>query len=502
MSVAWHIAKKDVRRMALPVGAWIALMVLPTVGLRLFAPSVTGHASSSLDATATLVAMWSRLIGVVQAVMGYVLVAALVLEDPLVRTSAFWMTRPIARGQLLAAKLMAAALLFLVAPGIALAPVWLASGFGFGDVFSAWASSLKWQAPATLLALTFASIARSFAQVFLYTAGLVAAEFALLWLSAPFFSGVSVPVRWTRDFLGHAGLLPLFALVLVQQFHTRRLPRAWATLAAIFVVGLAIRAAWPWEAGSATWTRTDAPPRMELPADRAADITAEPTWTKFQANALPTLFVSAPWGRDGYYVPVLARLADGRIARGPGGAGQSQAGLRVLGFNQEQTPLRWQIMAPGTIESVGPGSLEVWAVRPHVLGEIPLQIGAKLATGAQRVRIIELVRKEGRLDEVFLEERDRHGELHGDRWQEMTRHIDQYFLVHRATGKARYTHVSDVGPPVAMNGLALRYRRLGVSGGDDWAGAVLVKLRLEGERRFERPLEAREVITESRSHPR
>jgi hypothetical protein len=62
--------------------------------------------------------------------------------------------------------------------------------------------------------------------------------------------------------------------------------------------------------------------------------------------------------------------------------------------------------------------------------------------------------------------------------------------VNRATQKAQRVYISELGS-VEMNSLVLRFRKLGVSGTDDWHDGVLIKLRFECDHRFERPLDVR-----------
>ncbi|HUR60505.1 MAG TPA: hypothetical protein VM029_22470 [Opitutaceae bacterium] len=514
MSLVGHMVRKDARRLAWPLAAWIALMVLPTIVFRFVMPTFAAHGEAGLRELITMMNIWVRLLTVIQLVLGYVLVAALVLEDPLGNSDAFWPTRPIGSGRLLRAKLATAALLFFAVPVLALLPVWLASGFGLREMaLGAWELA-KWQGGATLLALMLASLSRNLAQVMLFTVVVAIADLGSIWfitvadlgavgLSGSSFRGGELPVRIARETVAHGLLVPVFAFVVVQQYLTRRPARGWVTLAVTWVACMAVRAAWPWAVGSgmagvaAGWAN-------ETPADRAVEVVAEPTLTKFRPNSLPTLFVAAPWSGDQHYVPALARLSDGKIAQGAAGPGSVEAGLRALGFSKEQSPLTWQLMMPGSMHAeANPqvnGRLEVWSVRPRVIAEIPLRVGAEMKDGSTRTRIMGMTRNDaGRLDEVFIEEResrtssvesfDRHGSVGA---ANQYRYIDEYFLVNRATGQAQPVSTSKLGK-VEMSSLLIGFTRLFVAGGDSWENGALIKLRFECEHRFERPLDVHGV---------
>lgn len=506
MNLVWHIVRKDTRRLALPLALWIVLIVVPLAAFRFATPSFEGHVGVAIDEIARMASIWVRLLTGIQLVFGYILAAALVLEDRLVDASAFWATRPIARGRLLAAKLVAAVLLFVVLPIVALLPVWLASGFGARDLALAAWHFMCMHGAATLVALTFASISRNLAQVLFWTIALVVAEIAAVVLSASYFRGVPIAVRVARDTLAHVSLVPMFGFVLVQQFLTLRVPRAWVTLALAFVASLAIRATWPSSLGSGI--EVARPAAAELPEDRAVAIVPDPTLIKFSENALPTLFITAPWSRERFYLPAFVRLPSGAVTHGATGPGVGEVGLRLLGFSQREEPLRWQVMASGLNDAQFEGTLMVWVASARVIGEAPLHVGEEFKGGGTRSKIISLVRNEGsRLDQIYLQETEALANTEaawlghpGARDADRLRYLDRYFLVQRGTGKAQAVSSSEVAR-VEMHSLVIRFRRLGVHGDGAWNDAVLIKVRYERERRLERPLDVHGVKTVTRKSP-
>lgn len=448
MNLTWHLARKDLRRFAAPVAVWLALLVGPLVAFRFFVPNLDGHMASSLEASVRIASIWTGVLVAVQGLIGYALAGALVLEDSQRGTTAFWKTRPISRGRLIGAKALAGGVAFIVAPPVALAAVWLTLGFDGREIgVSAWAFTTVHGSLAAV-AFVLALITRHLAQLFLFTLALGVGFFGL-------------------------GIVARPALMRVNRTDEPH-------------VAPVIRAA-------------------ERPEDRAAEIVPEATMTKFSPRSLPTLFVAAPWTGDRGYVPGFARLTDGSLGWGATGPGAVQAGLRTLGFKRETELLRWQIQPMGRLWSPDytdslTGTLEVWAGRMRVVGEMPVRVGSVIVEGAERTRIVGLERGNGNVDTIFIEERDAAATA-ATKWAksnlprrdtEGIRSVDSYYLVNRAAGAAHGLSVAEIRG-LELTLVSARYRRLNVPRSEVWDNAVLIKLRFEIERRFDRPLDVRGV---------
>src|SRR5436309_10044528 len=129
MSHMRHIFIKDLRRLRWSILGWSALvmarMLISTAGADIalggFGPQIgIGELSALLSLTDVLFLA--------------LLISRLVHDEPLVGRDAFWITRPIAPGALMAAKLVFAALFFLFVPLIGGVIVAAAFGTGAGDV--------------------------------------------------------------------------------------------------------------------------------------------------------------------------------------------------------------------------------------------------------------------------------------------------------------------------------------------------------------------------------
>ena len=99
MKLTWHIVAKDLRRLQLPLALWVAVFLAEfAIGVRLLYGSTLSFSTFLVYQETDLV------LSGLKAAIGYLLVPALIFEDVLVDTTAFWPTRPISGARLLAAK--------------------------------------------------------------------------------------------------------------------------------------------------------------------------------------------------------------------------------------------------------------------------------------------------------------------------------------------------------------------------------------------------------------
>jgi hypothetical protein len=403
---------------------------------------------------------------------------------------------------------MAAAVLFFVAPVVVLAPVWLVSGFGAGDIAAAAWQFITSFGGWVLLALTTASLARSLPQFLFFSLVIVGTFAATSVLTAPVWRDAPMALRISREWLVLAGVLPTLAIVLTHQFLTRRLQRSWLLIGSAFVAVTVIRCAWPWELPIGGAAQRFDPPRA---GDHAADIVAAPSFTQHQAKSVPTVYGNTVWRTDALVVPISARSTDGTITMRGSGMWEAQAMVRVLGPKPVTEPLRWQLMTfgldrPGVEIDDGArftGMMEVWAVRPRVLGEMPVRVGAELRVGANRTRILALQFNEGRLDHIYLEESDalaHSREMWSEAWSTRPtgkeRYVDCYALVNAAKDIVSPASGYSGSQAVELGALAKRFRDLSVGWREAERGPpTLVKLRFERDHAYGLPLEVRGVST-------
>lgn len=131
MNLTWHILKKDLFRHRIAYGLWLVLLLakIGVLGVSLSDWSVDADWFEQLQ-------IGDIVLSVVESIVCFLLVGSFVLEDPLVGSNQFWLTRPISGRRLLAAKLLGASLLFFVVPLALGAVVWLGGGMT-GEYFLA-----------------------------------------------------------------------------------------------------------------------------------------------------------------------------------------------------------------------------------------------------------------------------------------------------------------------------------------------------------------------------
>ncbi len=504
MKLVWHIARKDLRRFAIPVAVWLVLLLAPTIAQAVMTPGIGPHAQSSLDGWAKVTGIWLRMVEGVQLVIGFVLAGAVVLEDPVVDPNAFWPTRPISGARMLGGKLLAAAILFCAAPIAALLPVWLAVGFEISAIAAAAGDFVSRYGTLVLFAFMVAALVRNLAQFVVGALVLYVLFVATGLMVAPVWQTVSLAVRRSRELIVMASVAPAVLLIAGHQFITRRTWRTWGLVAAALLLCLAVRCAWPWDLENSVGRSVLAAPRVD---DHASDVVAAPAFTQYQANSLASLVGKTAWHPDGFSVPVLARAPSGEIVMRSGGQmWQRIAGFRMLGIKTPDEPFLWHlttmpfVFGHGTLTSPQfTGVLEVWSIRPRILGEMPVRVGAEMHHDAMHVRILALLSHESRLDNIYLEERDVRRETLR-RWTEdwsrrdagNERYIDVYFVENRGTQRAVDAWTGDIGL-TEINSVVVRYCELGFSWPESHGEPTLVKIRFQRDHAFELPLEVRGV---------
>ena len=238
MNTVLHLVRKDLRRLAGPVALWLALVAGKALGLLLYA---AGDLSWPGEWIGPAVAYANGM----EAVIGLLLVVMLVLEDAPTDPRAFWKTRPVAGAHLLAAKVAGALLMFVALPVVALTPIWIAAGFGAGEV--GWAA-LDWallRGTLTLAVLALAAVAGGWSRTVFAALGL--APVALVCAMADRGGEAG-----RADVIGAAATAAALSLVF-QYGARRRLPAA-----VVLAVGLVVSASGIRRLGEARGTVDDA----------------------------------------------------------------------------------------------------------------------------------------------------------------------------------------------------------------------------------------------------
>lgn len=250
MGLILHQALKDVRAERWLVAAWAtvlaAIAAIEALKLDAFLAGPDAARSPAPPVAPLLVALT-----VARPILGWLLAVRIVHEDPVDGTSAFWLTRPLSPGMLLAAKLGLLSFLFLVVPGLVATVVFFAN-----DVAPALVPGfvLQWLLLDVVLLLPFvllATLTRDLARIVLaIIVGAVAWDILQTVASISYDVNMrirspwvyrSVALTWTG--FGLAFVAACAALVVWQYRTRRRAATAWAAL--IAMVGLTTVAALP-----------------------------------------------------------------------------------------------------------------------------------------------------------------------------------------------------------------------------------------------------------------
>ncbi len=248
MKLIWHIIKKDLRALRWPLVLWTLLIVMKLgVGVILLTADGTGGDEwfLRLDALAKILASLEAL--------SFILVAAWVQEDMLVGTTAFWVTRPIAGGRLLLAKLLGIMLVFVLWPLIVTLPWWLTCSYGPREIAWAALETAAIHVIVVLVGLLWAVVTDGFGRFLMWTLVMLAAIPAVAAGIGMYLTTHNVrltgEVATTRILVVELLALLIILVVVVHQYLTRRTVRSVGMIVATVGLMLAVSLWWPWSWG-------------------------------------------------------------------------------------------------------------------------------------------------------------------------------------------------------------------------------------------------------------
>jgi hypothetical protein len=188
MSPYQVMLRKDVRRLALPLGLWLVLLAAQTY-FNLTPPPV----NLSPKSLSVLWEIWKSFGTLLYWISTIFIAAAVVLEDPPRGTEAFWRTRPFPRGSVLAAKLTVLAILTLVPLAVSAVCLALAK-VNASDIALATLSAFLERGMIPLAAATVAATTESFGKFALTAIFLLIGSVMVTMLSTAlvFFTMVTV----------------------------------------------------------------------------------------------------------------------------------------------------------------------------------------------------------------------------------------------------------------------------------------------------------------------
>lgn len=248
MNALMHLVLKDVRRMLPALLVWLLMQLLlleeavrflhfPAQGYERFGFSFMVMSAGSL--------FWMLL--------SLLLTVSLLREDPLVDSSAFWVTRPISGLRLLSAKVLGILICVLLPPALIAFPLWLAEGMTLAWICEVAARVAFVQCGFVLLGLLSAFFSRRnssmLSHILGYTLFLGLGYFALMKLLIgpdAYFQKISPPLANARLTLSVLCLLGGVLLALGYLFCRRSRLGSLAIGLVTLVLASAIILFWPW----------------------------------------------------------------------------------------------------------------------------------------------------------------------------------------------------------------------------------------------------------------
>jgi len=471
MNLTWHIVKKDLRALRWPILLWV-LVIITKLGIGVAMLTAAGTEGPEWFLRLDMIA---KLLAGIEGVC-FVFMAALIHEDLLVGTTAFWMTRPISGGRLLGAKLLGIGMVFWVMPVLVSLPWWQGCGYGPREIAWAAAETVALQAIFVLVGLLWAVVTDGYARFLMWTLLMVIAIPAIGGMIGLHFSKtnavVTAGVGTSRMAMALALAVAGIATVVVHQFLTRRL---WRTIAIIgATTGLIIMTTlwWPWDLQiaakwqaygesrvEANWPTTTAPAGLTLTLGSAELARAPGARADKPAQLRVNYRVEGLPGSQAL-LPAVANFSlhwpDDFAEKGWSSVRPEQSLSRLITYRVlNQSPAgKWARddslatqnipAAAATHFSASPAAytlkVRYWVMEVESTASVPLQPGARIRNGFLGERIAHVEKIGDQLEVTFV----RHSpSLFIDIFlgiqnlvfgvgQGMTRQFSQYLLVNHA----------------------------------------------------------------------
>jgi hypothetical protein len=249
MRLAWHIAKKDLLRLRWIVVLW---------GVILAGGLVFTTIQSGLDADTYMpfFIVANVLVAGLVPLTAFGLVMGLIHDDPVAEIDAFWITRPISGGELLAAKALAWILLGLV-PLVVMVPFWLGQDFSWYQAGAAARMAFRDHCLIAALALPFAVLSANgskFVMNVIVGSGAILLATLLLHLGRGTSATSSPGLSETKAGLIACLWITATIFVTLNQFLRRKLRQSAVAITLAALSAALVAKWWPW--------------RLEFPQDR------------------------------------------------------------------------------------------------------------------------------------------------------------------------------------------------------------------------------------------
>lgn len=276
MNLALHLLRWDLRRFRLLLAVWVVL-VATNAALEGVWPMLAADV-----ATRHMVGLIANLVWLARLLLTFVLAALVVQAHPLVGTDAFWTTRPIPPGLLLASKLFLLAVMMIAAPVVADVALMIAYHVPSPEITAVAAQNALYWALWVVLIVAAAALTPSLAQFALVIGGaLVAAaiSIAALFSMLMYRSSREPPMAGNAELndatswvVGIVLIVIAAVSLLAVQYRTRNRARSIAVGVAALAIAYVASSAWPWPLLAArtempSWTSDPSLLRLSADAD-------------------------------------------------------------------------------------------------------------------------------------------------------------------------------------------------------------------------------------------
>jgi len=255
MNLIAHLAKADIRRSRLLLLAWVALLSLQGMIASL------GSADRGTQAAVTLVLQFTRQF---EMLLLFVFVPLVILADPLVGTTGFWLTRPISRSTLLRSKALFAALVIVLPAVLVQMVVFAANGMTLHYVALVAPDVILEKLTVILAVAAVAALTPSFGRFAIVGAAIVVAlfaeEIAASWLRFLTSENQSLSLTRSRDVATCLWVICGGGAVVAHQYLTRKANRSMIVAAIVGLATVPTQHLWRWDFMAPALPKNGAPP--------------------------------------------------------------------------------------------------------------------------------------------------------------------------------------------------------------------------------------------------
>ncbi len=417
MNLIWHLARKDLRRLLIPGAIFLVLLVCKLLLATQILDVIDYHQFATLR-DYLKVALLAELI------FGYALVAAIIQEDPLVGSRAFWMTRPISGLQLLAGKLLVLLLIVVLLPVFVMLPWWLACDLPARGLLVAASGTAFIQTLLVLAGLPFAVLTANLARYVACTIGVFATVVVaklLLQRAGWIMPAISPALAETRSTVVAILLCATVLFLVIHHYRTRRTLRSIAIGATGLSLAFAANIAWPaaWSVPRESEVASIAPTTLRIDVEAANLLTQGRTRVSsfltlrgrihgLPENAIPERFTGRQiwtWP-DGTQTtlpvdkPTSAVAFENSVRHHLGfPAASPESTLRFFNEVESDGTRLFAFSGPWPASALPQAAnpprsfaLDVHTrlLEPALIGEVDLAVGASIASAGRTLRVLQI----------------------------------------------------------------------------------------------------------------